>query len=238
MTAGTARADFVGLNIASDHWTSPPYNSFNSSDSASIDLVDDLDVENPEQSSMVLILEHPIAALPNFKFRGYDLNSYNSGLPSDLRLNGEPLNSADGITSSVDLSREDILLYYQLPASKRMNLDLGVDLKSFDGEISLDGTADNLVLVDETIPLIYLSARFNLPYNGFYVGAHLNANFIDLGLSESSAQDSAIMLGYDTGNGVGIEGGFKYFSLDLDDVDRPDADLEYDRIYLNGYFNF
>jgi hypothetical protein len=46
------------------------------------------------------------------------------------------------------------------------------------------------------------------------------------------------MLGYDSGNGLGIEGGFKYFSLDLDDVDQPEADLEYDGIYLNGYFNF
>lgn len=187
---------------------------------------------------MVLILEHPIKALPNFKYRGYDLNSSNSSLASDLLLNGEPLNSGDGITSSVDLSQEDIVLYYQLPASKRMNLDLGVDLKRFDGEISLDGTSDNRVLVEETIPLIYLSARFDLPYNGFYVGAHINSNIIDLGLSDSTAQDSTIMLGYDSGNGLGIEGGFKYFSLDLDDVDQPDADLEYDGIFLNGYFNF
>jgi outer membrane protein len=238
LAIGTARADFVGFNIGSSHWAPNPDNSFSNSDADSIDLVDDLDLENPQQSSMLLILEHPIAALPNFKYRGYDLNSSNSNLASDLLLNGEPLNSGDGITSSIDLSQEDIVLYYQLPASNRMNLDLGVDLKRFDGEISLDGTSDNRVLVEETIPLIYLSARFDLPYNGFYVGAHINANIIDLGLSDSTAQDSTIMLGYDSGNGLGIEGGFKYFSLDLDDVDQPEADLEYDGIYLNGYFNF
>jgi hypothetical protein len=74
--------------------------------------------------------------------------------------------------------------------------------------------------------------------SGFYVGAHINANIVDLGVSDSTAQDSTIMLGYDSGNGLGVEGGFKYFSLDLNDVDQPDADLEYDGIYLNGYFNF
>ena len=33
--------------------------------------VDDLDVEDSAQSSMVLILEHPIAVLPNIRYQGY-----------------------------------------------------------------------------------------------------------------------------------------------------------------------
>ena len=173
--------------------------------------------------------------LPNIRYQGYDLDSSDSSsLPSDLLLNGEPLNSGKGITSTVNLSQDDLVLYYQL-SDKRLNLDLGVDLKSFDGEISLDGTS---VSVDETIPLFYLSARIDLPYSGFYVGANINANIFDLGLSDSSAQDSTIMLGYESGNGLGIAGGFKTFSLDLNDVDQPDADLEYDGVFLNGYFNF
>jgi len=236
---GTARADFVGLNIGSSQWAPAPYTSFNNSDSDSFDVIDDLDLENPEQSSMTLILEHPITALPNFRYQGYELDSSDySSFPSDLRLNGETLNSGNGITSSIDLTQDDIVLYYQLPSSNRMNLDLGVDLKRFDGEISLDGTDSTRVSVNETIPLLYLSARYDLSNSGFYVGAHINANIIDLGLSDSSAQDSTIMLGYDSGNGLGVEGGFKYFSLDLNEVDQPDAELEYDGIYLNGYYNF
>ena len=153
---GTARADFVGLNIGSSQWAPAPYTSFNNSDSNSFDVVDDLDLENPEQSSMALILEHPITALPNFRYQGYELDSSDySSFPSDFRLNGEPLNSGNGITSSIDLTQDDIVLYYQLPSSNRMNLDLGVDLKRFDGEISLDGTDSTRVSVNETIPLLY-----------------------------------------------------------------------------------
>ena len=236
---GTARADFVGLNIGSSQWAPAPYTSFNNPYSDSFGLVDDLDLQNPERSSMALILEHPITGLPNFRYQGYELDTSDySSFPSDLRLNGESLNSGNGITSSIDLTQDDIVLYYQLPSSKRMNLDLGVDLKRFDGEISLDGTDSNRVYVNETIPLLYLSARYDLANSGFYFGANINANVIDLGLSDSSAQDSTIMLGYDSGNGLGVEGGFKYFSLDINDVNQPDAELEYDGIYLNGYFNF
>lgn len=238
LTIGTAHAEFVGLNIGSSQWAPASQNTQSYSDSDRIDLVDDLDLENPEQSSMVLILEHPIKTLPNFRIQGYELNSSDgASLPSDLRLNGEYLNTGNGSASTVNLSQDDVVLYYQLPG-KRMSVDLGVDLKSFDGEILLDGTDATRVTIDETIPLLYLSARYDLPNSGFYVGANINTNFIDLGLSESSAQDSTIMLGYDSGNGLGVEGGFKYFSLDLNDVDQPDAELEYDGIYLNGYFSF
>jgi outer membrane protein len=237
---GAVCADFVGLDIGASHWgptlqNTPDYSAYDR-----IDLVDDLDLENPEQSSMVLILEHPIKALPNFKYQAYELDSSDdASLPSDLRLNGEFLNTGNGSASAVNLSQDDVVLYYQLPA-KRMSLDLGVDLKSFNGEILLDGTDGDgkRVSVNETIPLMYLSARYNLPNSGFYVGANINANIVDLGLSESSAQDSTIMLGYESGKGLGVEGGLKSFSLDLNDVSQPDADLEYESIYLNGYFNF
>ena len=238
LTVGSADAEFIGLNIGASHWSPALSGTFNSSDSSSIDLVDDLDVDNPAQSSMVLILEHPIAALPNIRYQGFKLDSSGtSTLSSDINFNGETFSSGNAVTSTFDLSHDDIVLYYQL-IDNMVNLDLGVDLKRFDGEVSLDGTTSTSVDVDETIPLLYLSARFDLPNSGFYVGANINANIVDLGLSDSSAQDSTIMLGYESGTGLGIEGGYKYFSLELDDVNNLDTNLEYDGIYLNGYFNF
>lgn len=233
-----SRADFVGLNIGASHWVPALSGSFNSSDETSIDLVDDLDIDDPSQSSMVLILEHPIPALPNVKYQGYDLDSSGSTvLSSDINFNGETFNSGNQVISTFDLSHDNIVLYYEL-LDNWVNLDLGVDLKRFDGEVSLSGEADTTVDVDETIPLLYLSARFDLPFSGFYVGADINANIIDLGLSDSDAQDSTIKLGYESNSGLGVEGGYKFFSLDLDDVNNLDTDLEYDGIFLNGYYNF
>ena len=230
LTTTTAEAEFIGLNISTSDWSSAPSNSYNSTSSESIDLIDDLDTEDPAQSSMTIILEHPITALPNIRYRG-------SQLDSDISNDGEAFISGNQGSSTFDLSHDDIVLYYQL-LDNWVDLDLGVDVKRLDGEVSFDGTAGGTVSVDETIPLLYLSARFDLPFEGLYVGADINANVIDLGISESSAQDSTIMMGYESGSGLGIEGGFKYFSLDLDNVDAPDTDLEYDGIFLNGYVNF
>ncbi len=238
LTFGTAEAEFIGLNIGPGSLSPGLKNTYGNPEARSIDLVDDLELENPEQSSMVLILEHPIRVLPNIRYQGYDLDTSNRlTIESDFSLNGQTFNTGNEITSTYALSQNDVVFYYQLPG-KHLNLDLGVDLKSFNGEVSLNGTSSTSVDVDETIPLLYLSARYELPNSGFYLGANINTDFIDLGFSESSAQDSTFLLGYDSGNGLGVEGGFKYFSLDLDDIDNANNDLEYDGVFLNGYFSF
>ena len=230
LTIGTAEAEFIGLNISNSHWESSPTNSFGGSNSDSIELIDDLDVDKSAESSMAIILEHPFTALPNIRYQG-------SQLDSETSLRGETFSSGNRVSSNFDLSHDDIVLYYQL-LNDRVDLDLGVDMKRLDGEVSFAGDTSSTVYVDETIPLLYLSARIALPLDGAYVGANINANVIDLGISESSAQDSTIMMGYESDTGLGIEGGYKHFSLNLDNVESPDTDLEYDSIFLNGYINF
>lgn len=226
-------AEFVGLNLWPGQLESP-YRNYSADNG--IELVDDLDSESSGQSSMVLILEHPISALPNLKYQGLSLEA--QGGSQTGNRTGSSSTSGNESTTSYDLSQDDIVLYYQLPGNQ-VNVDLGVDLKRFAGEVSLTGSSDSTrVDVDETIPLLYLSARYDLSNTGFYLGANINANIVDLGLSKSSAQDSTFMLGYDSGSGLGLEGGYKSFSLNLDNVDSDDSNLEYDGLFLNGYYQF
>jgi len=127
-------------------------------------------------------------------------------------------------------------LYYEV-MDNWLNLDIGLDLKLFDGEVSTVGstnTTTSSITIDETIPLLYLSARIDLPFSGFYVGA----DFSGLSVNDSSAADTTIKVGYESGIGLGIEGGYKIFSLNLDDVNDFDSDLEYNGAFINGYFHF
>jgi outer membrane protein len=237
LVIGTAGADFVGLNLGVRPGNTPFSNNFHSS-AGSIDLIDDLDVELPQRPSMVLILEHPITALPNIRYQGYNLDSSDSSSTDPgVNFNGGALNASSISASSFDLNHDDIVLYYQL-LNNWIDLDMGVDLKRFDGRVSSSGLAPENVDIDETIPLLHLSARVDLPISGLYVGAAINANFIDLGISGSTAQDSTITLGYESGTGLGIEGGFKSFSLQLDDTNNINTDLDYDGLFLNGYYSF
>ena len=238
LCVGTAQADFVGLNIGANHWTPDLTGSFGSVGESQIDLTTDLGLDEPAPSNLVLILEHPIPLLPNVKYQSLELDSAGSNFVNPLDpLNFEGQSFSGSVSSTFDLSHDDIVLYYEV-LDNWISLDFGLDLKVFDGEVEMtDGLSPSTetVLIDETVPLFYISARFDLPFSGFYIGADINNNF---NTGDGSAEDSSIMLGYESGSGLGIEGGIKKFSLELDDINNLNADLEYDGIYLNGYIHF
>jgi len=180
-------------------------------------------------------LEHPISLFPKIKYQYLDLDSSGSNtLSNDIIFDSLSLTSGNLDASNYDLSHDDIVLYYEI-LDNWVNLDIGLDIKVFDGEVILTDVAfTETVLIDETIPLLYLSARFDLPFSGFYIGADIMGASID----DNSLEDTSIMLGYESDSGLGFEGGYKKFSLELNDVTDVNADLEYDGIYLNGYYHF
>ena len=229
--ATTASADFIGLKLGATHWAPDLTGSFSSG--TTIDVVGDLGLDDPSSSSVQLILEHPIPLLPNIKYQRFKLESSGSNTPA-LGINFEGELFDGNVTSTFDLTHNDIVLYYEV-LDNWISLDLGVDFKRFDGEVGLiDSDSDKTIFIDETIPLLYLSARFDLPFSGFYIGADI----MSIELGDSSAEDSTIMLGYQSGSGLGFEGGIKKFSIQLNDVNNLNTNLEYDGIYFNGYIQF
>lgn len=233
--SGPLNADFVGLNIGTNHWTPDITGSFSSDSNASIGLEQDLGYNDTSSTSVNISFEHPLPVLPNVKYQGYDLDvSSSSTLTGNIEFGGTTYNSGNDINSTLDLSHNDIVLYYEL-LDNWVNFDVGLDLKKFDGRVSIDGTEGiESIDIDETIPMIYLSARFDLPMTGFYVGADIQ----QLSLGDSSAEDSTLMVGYESKKGLGIEGGIKTFNIELEDVNNLNTNLEYDGLYLNGYLHF
>jgi len=236
--SGSASADFVGLNISASHWTPDLSGSFSSGSSSDIQLNNDLGYSDQTSALVSLSFEHPIPLVPNVKYQGAELNaSSNSTLTNNLNFEGQNFVVNSNISSTLDLSHKDIVLYYEI-LDNWINIDIGLDLKKFDGKVSirdLDNANNNETInVDETIPMIYLSAPVDLPLTGFYVGANIQ----QLSIGDSSAEDSTLMVGYESSSGLGIEGGIKTFSLELNDASNLNTNLEYDGLYLNGYFHF
>ena len=230
-----ARADVIGFGIGASYWAPELSGEFSSTGAGDIDLSDDLDVDDPSSSSLVLTLEHPVPFLPNVKYQRVDLDSSGrSTLSTSITFEGQTYSANEQVSTDFDLTHDDIVLYYEV-LDNWVNLDIGIDLKTFDGEISLVGsTTSSAVDVDETLPLLYIAARFDLPFSGFYVGAELST----LSFDDNSAADATVVLGYKSSIGLGIEGGIRTFGLEFDDVDDVDADIEYDGAFVNAFFRF
>ena len=227
----TASADFIGLKIGAAGWAPEISGSLNSGTDTPIDLTTNLGLDEPTQTSVQVMFEHPVPLFPNVKYQRFELDSTGTSTIGST-FNGIPFSGT--INSTLDLTHDDIVLYYEV-LDNWVNLDFGLDLKKFDGEVALnDGINNESIIVDETIPLLYLSARFDLPFTGFYIGADINS----LSIGDSSVEDSTLMLGYESGSGLGIEGGIKKFSLELDDANNLNTNLEYDGVYLNGFIHF
>lgn len=237
--SATVSADFVGLNIGVGQWMPDISGSLYSTDAGSssrFDLNSDLGYSNDTSNSFRASFEHPIPMLPNLKYQGVDLNSTsNSTLNSTLTFDNKTYNINDKISSTLDLSHKDVVLYYEL-LDNWINLDVGLDLKKFDGKVSISDTNNNSssITVDETIPMLYLSARVDLPFSGLYVGANIQ----QLSVGDSSAKDTTLMIGYESSAGLGVEGGIKTFNLDLNNVSNLNTNLQYDGLFLNGYYHF
>jgi len=236
--SGTASADFVGLNIGASHWNPDITGSFSSGSETTINMDSDLGYSDHTSNSVILSFEHPIPIIPNIKYQGADLNaSSNSTLSTDLNFEGQNYVVNSNISSTLDLSHNDIVLYYEV-LDNWINIDIGLDLKTFDGKVSIndldDANNSESIDIDETIPMLYLAARFDLPLTGLYVGANIQ----QLSIGDNSAEDSTLMIGYESKLGLGIEGGIKSFNLELDDASNLNTNLEYDGIFLNGYYHF
>lgn len=237
MLAMPVQADVIGFSIGASYWAPELSGSFSSTGDTDVDISDDLGVDDPSESSVVISLEHPVPFLPNIKYQGVGLDS--SGretLSSNVTFEGQTYSAGETVRTSLDLSHDDIVLYYEV-LDNWINLDIGVDIKSFDGEVSMVGSTNTVtssIDVDETVPLLYLSAKFDLPFTGYYVGVDIS----NISAGDSSVEDTTIRLGFESDIGFGIEGGVRQFSLELDDVDNLDTDLEYDGAFINGFFHF
>ncbi len=233
--SANASADFVGLNIGTKHWTPELTGSFSSDDDNPIDLNDDLGYSDTSTTTLNISFEHPVPILPNVKYQNYDLSTTsNSSVTSPIVFDGTSYTG--DINSTLDLTHNEIVLYYEL-LDNWVNLDLGLDLRVFDGKVSVSddsATPTSTIDIDETIPMLYLSARFDLPLTGFYVGANIQ----QLNTGDNTSEDSSLMVGYESKLGLGIEGGIKSFNLELNDADDLNTNLEYDGLYLNGYLHF
>ena len=155
------QADTVGISIGASYWAPEISGDFNNVDETTIDLVDDLDLDDPTPTSLVLVLEHPIPLLPNLKLQTVDLDSDGRNrLERSITFEDETYNAGETVTSTFDMTHNDIVLYYEV-LDNWVSLDIGLNVKTFDGEISIAGstnTEEASVDIDESIPLLYLAA--------------------------------------------------------------------------------
>lgn len=228
----------LGLYVGAGVWQS----DF-SGDVGSIPIdLNDLGVQEQDGNVLFVALEHPIPIIPNIRLQTLDLNYEQTAVVSQsFEFDDQIFTANDTIHSDFDLSHTDFTLYYEV-LDNWVSLDLGLTGRVFDGYVfaeSLTTPSDSeRIELDETIPLLYLNAQFELPLTGLYIAA--GGNFVSY--DGHSLRDYSLGLGYQTDGLVldfGIEAGIRKFTVELDNLDDElNANIELDGMYFTAFLHF
>jgi outer membrane protein len=221
----SSQADIVGATAGAYMWKQS-WDGDVKAGSDSIDMNDDLGYDDETGKSFYVALEHPVPVLPNIRLQSTDLDISEKGtLTKPYTFDGKVYTVGEEVQSTTDLSHIDGTFYYEI-LDNWVNLDVGLTVRMFDGEVSIKGASgEGAIEIDAPIPMAYVNARFELPLTGLYASALGNV----IAYGDNKVTDMTLALGYELGI-LGLELGYRNFDVQLED------DNEEANVTVDGYF--
>lgn len=199
----------------------------------------DLGMDENKNNYYYIAIEHPVPLIPNVKLQHNDITSnQTSTLNNNFSIGDITFPEGTQVATDFDLSYTDAVLYYEL-LDNWVNLDLGVTLRKYDGYLQAKSTLFNVsdkVDIDATVPLIYGKAQFDLPFTGFSAG--FEGNYISYDGNDLSDYSAKISYLFDSALDLGVEVGYRVLTINIDDEDNVNTNLDLKGPYVAAIFHF
>lgn len=218
-----ANADALGFFVGGGVWDYDPSGTFGTTGDSIIDVESDLNFGGQQDAYVWAAFEHFVPIIPNVRVEAASMGS--EGAANGLIFDGVVVNGP----ASVELSNTDVILYYRL-LDNWVNFDFGLNIRNVDGDFII---ASEAVSISETIPMLYLSAQFDMPLTGLSLGGDINIVNYD----GNDYRDIRLRAVYEIGV-IGFEAGYKTSTLVLDDVSGVSTDLEFSGAMLGAFLHF
>lgn len=235
-TAGTAQADTLfGVYAGAGTWQQS-YSGDVRSGISNVDLEDDLGLDDDDSVILYAALEHGVPLLPNVRAQYYTLDvDADSTLSRTIEFNGNVFNLSETVSTVVDLTQTDVVLYYEL-LDNVVSLDLGLAISLVEGSIEVASLSEQASAdFDEVVPMLYAAVRADLPFTGVWVGAQAQGiSYDDNKLIAFEAK-----IAYESSLGLGFEAGYRAVQVELDAFDEVDlAKIDVNGPYAAINFHF
>ena len=231
-----AQADTIfGIYAGAGTWQQE-YTGDVTSNAITVDVENDLALDDTDNNVMYLAVEHPLPFLPNVRAQRIAMDVDGSNvLDRTIEFNGQTFTVADQVATTVDLTQTDAVLYYEV-LDNVVSLDLGLAISMVEGEIAVQGSLDSArAEFDEVIPMFYTKARVDLPFTGLWAAVEgQGVSFQGNSLMEFNAH-----IGYESPIGLGLEAGYRSVQMELDSFeDVQSAELDISGPYAAVNFHF
>ena len=129
-----------------------------------VDLEDDLKLENESDIFLKAYFEHPIPVLPNIRVAYTAFSHAGQGRIDDtFTFGNQSFTAGTNLDSTLDLKMYDLTMYYEL-LDNWISIDTGVNVKYIDGSVSVKTSAlSEAADFQVPIPMLYLKTRFDVP---------------------------------------------------------------------------
>ncbi|MFB2704276.1 TIGR04219 family outer membrane beta-barrel protein [Marinobacter shengliensis] len=226
VAAPVVSADILGVGATVGYWDAD-YSGKASKGSDRVDLERDLNLSSDSNANLTAYFEHPVPVLPNVRL------AYTRTKQSG---NGQLNTGYDGVSGAVrselELEQLDVTLYYEI-LDNWVNLDLGLTVRDFSGELLVRSSTDSSeTKADAVLPLVYVAARFDLPFTGVSVGGDANAISYD----GDSVYDFNVYGQYEMSL-LQLRAGYRQISLDYEDGD-DNLDIELSGPFVSAGLRF
>lgn len=232
---GSVQADTVfGFYAGAGAWQQD-YSGDVASGGAAID-VDELGFDSDTTNFFYAAFEHPIPGLPNVRAQYSELDlDETATLNENINFNGITFPASTEVGTTVDVTQVDAILYYEL-LDNVFSLDLGIAGRYLNGDMMVSSSVDDSrVDFEAVMPLLYGKARVDLPFSGFWLGAEVAG----MGYDGNSLIDGNVVLGWESPFRLGVEAGWRIYSLDLqdfDDIDEANVEVSGPFAAINVHF--
>jgi len=234
------QADMLfGLYLGGEVWQTAPSGTFGDSST-----MVDFGLDNEQQTSFHVALEHPIPLIPNIRIAAATLNSEGSTTLSEAySFAGQTFDVDEVTTTEIEMNFIDFTLYYEILDNDLVTVDVGLTARNFSGDISVAGKVSNVedtkkLDVSLPLPMVYGSVIVGLPFTGFNVFAQGNA----ISYSGQSIYDVQAGIGYELLDNlvvdVNINLGYRIAKLDINDLENISTDLTFEGVYLGTTVHF
>jgi len=235
MPVSTSADTLFGIYAGAGTWEQQ-FSGDVSSGTSTVDVEDDLALDDDSNTVFYVALEHGVPLLPNIRAQHFAIDVDGSNVLSrSIEFNGETFELSEEINTAIDLRQSDAVLYYEV-LDNYLSLDLGLAVSFIEGSINVASASQNArAEFDEVVPMAYVKTRVDLPLTGLWLGAEAQGvSYQDNSLMEFNAQ-----LGYESKLGFGIEAGWRSVRIEVaefDDVDSAKIDISGPYAALNYHF--
>jgi outer membrane protein len=230
---GLAAADTLSFAIGGGVWNETPEGSIikpSNAPTPSVDVKNNLFWDEESQGYIFATLEHPVPIVPNVRLMYTSLDHAGSGTTS---FTFEGTTYSGNVANEFTIDQTDLLLYWEV-LDNVVSLDLGLNVRLLDISFKInDGTSTTDNSVSAPVPMVY-GLIGGSPWPGLILSAE--ANYMTV--AGSTISDFTAKIAYTTNFLIGFEAGYRTQTIELDDVDDTNANLDFAGPFIGAYLKF